>query len=355
MDSRRARYTVAAMPAIELLYQAAIEHTVPRMLIINAHRHALLSTLSEHSLQLDQGPGQLDLHQHFKPGHESLRNQGLQPAPSLPEYSNYYDSILLLPSKHKQQTYAWMAEAMRMLRHDGTLIMACANTHGAKSYASAMQRLAGNMVCRSKSKCRIFSASKTSVLDLDLCQQWCDAARPQRITRHGLIAHPGLFSWDHADIGSQLLIDHLPDNFTGRGMDLCCGYGLLSEHLLRTVPGIDTLHLLEADRLALDCAIQNTLSWQEKTSPHWLDAAQDALPDKLDWIVCNPPFHTGQQRDVELGKTIVKRGCQSLKRGGTIYVVANRKLAYEALMRTELKQCQTVIEANGFKVIKGIR
>ncbi len=337
-----------AMSAIDLLYHAAIDKSPARLLIINAHAHDLLPILSEKCEQLD-------LQQHFKHEHAAIQKMGMNASANLSSFDASYGSILILPSKNKQQTLAWMAEAMQRLEENGTILVACANNHGAKAYESALGTLAGNILSRSKSKCRIFSAKKRSSLDMELLAQWLSAGQATTISNHGLIAQPGLFSWDHADVGSQLLIDHLPDNFLGTGIDLCCGYGLLSEHLLRRSPDIDQLHMLEADRLALDCAVKNTVQWQQKVQTHWLDATHDALPEKLDWIVCNPPFHTAQQRDVELGKTIVQRACQSLKRGGTIYVVANRKLAYERLMQAELKQCQTVIEANGFKVIKGIR
>ena len=341
-------HTVPSMSAIDLLYQAALNRPSARTLIINAHAHALL-------LDLSKKCEQVDLHQHFKPEHAAIHQLGLHASATLSNLEKTYHSILLLPSKNKQQTLAWMAAAMQLLGSDGSLLVACANNHGAKSYESALQSLAGNTISRSKSKCRLFSAKKNTSLDTTLLAQWLSTGEAKAISSHGLIAQPGLFSWDHADIGSQLLIDHLPDNLSGTGMDLCSGYGLLSEHLLRTSPKIDTLHMVEADRLALDCAMLNTKPWQQKTVPHWFDATRDALLEKLDWIVCNPPFHTAQQRDVELGKTIVKRGCQHLKRGGSIYVVANRKLAYETLMQTELRECQTIIEANGFKIIKGIR
>ncbi len=336
------------MPATKLLYQSAIEKPFSRILVINTHADDLLIALSEKSEQLD-------LHQHFKPEHAALKKIGLNAVTGLSGLENAYDCILLLPSKNKQQTLGWIAEGMLRLNDGGAMIIACANGHGAKSYETALKTLAGNVVSRSKSKCRIFSATKTSTLSSDQLTEWLDTAKPKKVLSHNLIAQPGLFSWDHADIGSQLLIDHLPNNFSGTGLDLCCGYGLLSEHLLRTSPNISKLHMLEADRLALDCATQNTSPWQQKIQLHWLDATHDALPQKLNWIVCNPPFHTAQQRDVELGKTIVQRACQSLKRGGLLYLVANRKLAYERLMQAELHQCQTVIEANGFKVIKGTR
>ncbi len=331
------------MTATKLLYQAALEITSERILIINAHAHSLLTAM-----------GAIDLQQHFKPEYAAIKNIGLSVSPTLSDSSRLYDLILLLPAKNKQQTLGWMAEAMNRLSTNGKLMFASANAHGARSYESALKKLAGNVSSRSKSKCRLCSVRKTAAFNVPLAAQWLEDASPHSIGSHGLISRPGLFSWDHADNGSSLLIKKLPV-LRGNGMDLCCGYGLLAENILCRSTDIKQIHLLDADRLALDCARQNTASWQDIVQYHWKDAVHDSLPKQLDWVICNPPFHSGQSRDVELGKSIVLHACQSLRRGGQIYLVANRKLPYEQLLRSELQQCQIMIETDGFKLIKGIR
>jgi len=335
------------MSAIQLLYQTALDLSPSRLLIINAQADARLSEIRA----LVKQP---DLQQQLRPAYNALNRGGFTVSATMPDPSQRYAVILLLPSKNRQQTHAWMAEAMSRLQENGQLIVACANSHGAKSYASALQQLAGNIASRSKSKCRVFSARKTATFCSELATQWIDAALPRRIENHGLIAAPGLFSWNRPDIGSSLLLEQLPE-LSGAGMDLCCGYGLLAAHILQRCAGVKLIHLIEADRLALDCAIRNTAPWQQSIQPHWSDAVSEPLPEQLDWVVCNPPFHSGQNRDVELGQSIALRACKSLRRKGALYLVANRKLPYERLLRTELQQCQPLIETDGFKVIKGIR
>jgi len=335
------------MKAIELLYRAALETRSEQILIINAQAHALLITMKEQC-------SHLDIQQHFKPEYAAIQHIGLAVSPHWPASDNLYDLILLKPSKNKQQTQAWMALTFNSLKENGNIIVACANEHGAKSYESALEKLAGNIASRSKSKCRVFSARKSATFNSELAKQWIDAALPRRIDSHGLISRPGLFSWNRADTGSSLLLEKLPE-LSGIGMDLCCGYGLLSEQILHRQTGVEQIHLVEADRLALDCAIENTQSWKQSINSHWSDAASESLPDQLDWVVCNPPFHSGQNRDVGLGQSVALRACSSLKRGGVLYLVANRKLPYERLLQSELQQCQTMIETDGFKVIKGTR
>ena len=335
------------MPAIQLLYQSAIDGLSgeSRIAVVNAHADPLLKTISKQC-------SELTVIQHFKPEHDELLRLGLNGSQAL---DGEFDLILLSPAKNKLQTLGWMAEAMNHLVDSGKLLMACANNHGAKSYESALKTLAGGVGSISKSKCRVFSARKSVTLNHELAAQWIKDAKPRRVDSHGLSAQPGLFSWEKPDIGSQLLLKHLPDSMTGTGMDLCCGYGLLSVHLLENNPDIESLYMIEADRLALHCAEANTENWKAKVQPHWLDAVADPLPLKLDWIVCNPPFHTGQTRDVDLGQTIIANACKSLKRAGKLYMVANRKLPYETVLDRMLMGHQTVIQADGFKVIEATK
>jgi 16S rRNA (guanine1207-N2)-methyltransferase len=336
------------MPAIQLLYQAAIEtldDNPKRVVIFNAHSNPLLKKIAEQC-------GRLALLQHYKPEYNELKRIGLECSQNIETNT---DVALLIPSKSRQQTLGWMAEAMTNLVDGGKLIVSCANAHGARSYEKALKELTGNIGSSSKSKCRLFSTRKSATLDMELTQQWIADAQPRQVKTHGLISQPGLFSWEKPDIGSQLLLKYLPETLHGRGMDLCCGYGLLSEQLLKTSPDIEMLYLVEADRLALQCAGQNTKSWQEKVEPHWLDAAADPLPLKLDWVVCNPPFHRGQAQDVPLGQTIIANGCKSLKRGGRLYMVANRKLPYETTLDRMLMNHRTIVQEQGFKVIEGTK
>ncbi|MDT8376535.1 MAG: class I SAM-dependent methyltransferase [Mariprofundaceae bacterium] len=336
------------MPATQLLYQATLDSlhdNTTRAAIINGHADPLLKEIGRQCAQLT-------ILQHFKPLHDELLRLNFSCPHNL---EGEFDLILLTPSKNKQQTLGWMAGAMHHLADDARLMIGCANRHGAKSYEAALKKLAGNTRSSSKSKCRIFSARKSSSFNTELARQWINEAQPRRVESHGLVSQPGLFSWEKVDTGSQLLLTYLPADLHGRGMDLCCGYGLLSERLLKTSPDIETLHLADADRLALACAKQNTMPWQDRVVAHWLDAVTEPLPPKLDWIVCNPPFHTGQDQDIASGQSIIANSCKSLKRGGRLYMVANRKLPYEATLDRMLMNHRTVVQEQGFKIIEATK
>ncbi|MDQ6980546.1 MAG: methyltransferase [Ghiorsea sp.] len=329
-------------PALDLLLKAALSAAPQRVAFINATAHPLLLELTQHA-------SECVLSQTFKPYILELKNLGL----SVSDIEGQFDLVLLIPSKDKKQSLGWMAQAFEHLNDNGKLIVACENQYGAKSYESALKKLAGHAGSSSKSKCRLFSAKKIATLNVTLQQQWVDESKPNIIESHGLWAQAGLFSWKTADIGSQFLLKHLPV-FQGKGMDLCCGYGLLATHILKASQNITHMHLVEAESLALECAKKNVAEYDvTAVSFHHLDAANESLPKHLNFVVCNPPFHTGQNRDVELGQTIVNKACGALTHGGELYLVANRQLPYEHILKEYLRDVQCLAAGGGFKVLRG--
>ena len=138
-------------------------------------------------------------------------------------------------------------------------------------------------------------------------------------------------------------------------MDVCCGYGYLANRILSSHAGISELHLIDADRDALDCAIANTEGAHVAVHAHWLDAASESLPTGLDWIVLNPPFHRGKDVDLALGQAIATAACRSLRPGGRLAMVANRPLPYERLCKGMLTTCDIAEQSGGFKILEGVR
>ncbi len=335
--------------AIDLLYQAGLARCQQSHQPLDVHIWHAQAHVALHALK--NLASSLVCQQTFKPESDALKVLGIE---SVHDIHAVSELALLFPHKNKQQSLFYMAKAMQSLAMGGQIIIACANKHGAKSYQAALTLLAGHADASSKAKCRVFSARKTDAFDDGLADQWLKSGEIHPLDDLGLYSQAGLFSWNRADVGSQLLLTHLP-KLAGEGMDLCCGYGLLSMHILQHHPDIQALHLVDAEWQALLCAKKNTKAWASPCAYHYLDATTDALPNKLDWVVCNPPFHTGQTREVGLGQAIVAKACQSLKRGGQIWMVANRQLAYEQVLAHHLQEHHIIIEANGFKIIHGVR
>ena len=64
---------------------------------------------------------------------------------------------------------------------------------------------------------------------------------------------------------------------------------------------------------------------------HWIDVAR-GVPARYDAVVCNPPFHLGRDPDPALGIAFIRAAAAALVPGGRLWLVANRRLPYEAAL-----------------------
>lgn len=168
----------------------------------------------------------------------------------------------------------------------------------------------------------------------------------QRLGDNGLWTQPGVFSWDRDDAGSQLLIAALPA-LSGKVADLGCGIGVLASALLAS-PKVKRLELVDLDRRALEAARRNVED--PRVAFHWADARSGPDLTDLDFVVMNPPFHDSGQEDKALGQAFIRRARQMLRKGGTLWLVANRHLPYETVLGEQFSRVAPKSEGKGFKI-----
>lgn len=164
-------------------------------------------------------------------------------------------------------------------------------------------------------------------------------------------SQPGVFAWDRIDAGSLLLAEHLPA-LKGAGADLGCGYGALSTVVLRS-PAVTALTLIDLDRRAVEAARRNIED--VRASFHWADLRTVDANGDLDFVVMNPPFHDGGAEDRALGQAFIRQAAAMLKRGGTLWMVANRHLPYEAELKSAFKRVTPLEEGGGFKLFEAVK
>jgi 16S rRNA (guanine1207-N2)-methyltransferase len=172
------------------------------------------------------------------------------------------------------------------------------------------------------------------------------AGGPQIAEALGLWTQPGVFSWDRPDPGSLLLLSALPP-LAGRGADLGCGVGLLARALLAQ-PSVTHLDLVDVDRRAVEAARRNLDD--PRAECHWADARSAPELSGLDFVVMNPPFHRGGLEDKALGQAFIRRAHQILRKGGVLWLVANRHLPYESLLGALFGKVALKREGAGFKI-----
>ena len=185
---------------------------------------------------------------------------------------------------------------------------------------------------------------------------------PRRVEALSLWSQPGVFSWDRLDPGSALLARSLPA-LSGAGADMGCGIGYLALAVLRS-PKVERLILIDIDRRAVEAARRNV--GDRRADVQWADLAtvEPARPESdpvtpppggLDFVVTNPPFHSGGAEDRELGQVFIRRAARALRKGGALWLVANRHLPYEAALADSFARVEVKAEANGYKVFEARR
>lgn len=298
--------------------------------------------------------------QGFKPFAEQLERSGLSVRDV--DAAERFALVLVLPPRQREEARAVLARAVTHAS-DGGLVLACVpNAGGARSTQADLERLAGPCGHLSKHKCRVFwVAPRSGQVDAALLAEWAAHDEPRR-NAAGYLSRPGLFAWDRVDPASALLAGCLPDSLAGRVADLGAGYGYLSAQVVARCSGVTALDLYEAQARALGPARQNLAEACAEAGRavdvevHWHDVTT-GLSRRYDAIVSNPPFHQGREDLPALGRAFIKTAADALLPAGTLWLVANRHLPYEATLAERFSQVRTVVTQEGFKVIeaRGVR
>jgi len=322
----------------------------PRIAVINGINHTGLAALAAQADDLIVQQNQRDASLALQgAGHNITRDIRQEP----------FDLVLVLAGRQREQTMGWLAKGARLLHGNaapggGVLAVCTANGMGAKGYEKRLGELTEDLSVSSKSKCRFAFLYGDSISHPEVLDLWLMDAAPRLLADSGLVSCPGVFSWEHPDAGSRLLVEHLPADLAGRGMDLGCGNGYLSCHVLRHYSDIIEWHAVDVDAAAVDCAAQNLRSLASAFSvhTHWLDATQERLPEGMDVVLMNPPFHKDKADLVALGQAMIMAAQRSMHRQGRLFLVANRHLPYELLLDQSFERVSTLFEGGGYKVIR---
>lgn len=252
-------------------------------------------------------------------------------------------AVIAAPPGTLERRYV-LALALRALRPGGALTAVAPKDKGGSRLGKELEAFGCEVVETGRQHQRIAQVRKvTEPVGLD---DAISQGGPQVAPRLGLWSQPGVFSWDRPDPGSHLLVAGLPA-LSGRGADLGCGVGVLARAVL-TSAAVTQLELVDIDGRAVAAARCNVQDPRARF--HWADAR--GAPDlaDLDFVVMNPPFHDAGAEDRELGRAFIRRAHQVLRRGGVLWLVANRHLPYEAVLVELFSKAALKSEAQGFKV-----
>ena len=279
----------------------------------------------------------------------SFWNPALEAVPDLKGFK----SVILFAPKQKDEMRYLTALALENLK-SGVLVLAAANEAGGKILAKTLVGFGVKISETSKHKCRVVwtnepgRAAPIMINEAKIKGGW--QQRPD-----GMWSLPGLFSWDHLDIGTDALLHHLPFSLSGKGADFGCGIGVIGQRLLQRYKDIKHLICIDRDIRALEACKKNLNEWQGRFDTRQMNLTQPVDLANLDFIVMNPPFHSGKKQSVAMGQAFIANAARSLKQGGMLVFVANSHLPYEETLGAHFTFYRTLNEAKGFKIIEAVR
>ncbi|MBC7236357.1 MAG: methyltransferase [Chloroflexi bacterium] len=293
--------------------------------------------------------------------------QAVDVAAALPEPDSVEVALVTLP-KGRDFARLVLLSAARALVRGGRLYLAGANRAGIKSVARDVEALLGPgrlLGYKGGHRAFLFTASAPTE-DALLPDIFAEPGIPQG-TYHQIEAmvggngeaqiyrldtRPGIFSWEHLDPGTALLLNVVRPAPDERLLDAGCGYGILGIHLgLQASHGETTL--VDTDILAIECARRNVGRYGPQNARLLLEDVihvLDAGPYTL--IVSNPPFHSGQDVRVDMTYALIHGAYEALLRNGRLVLVANRFLPYRIAMEARFGNVITLAATGQYHVLE---
>jgi 16S rRNA (guanine1207-N2)-methyltransferase len=175
---------------------------------------------------------------------------------------------------------------------------------------------------------------------------------------HTVVNHAGVFCADRLDVGTRLLLAHLPQRSgPDRVVDLGCGNGVVGTAAALANPASDVLFTDESYQAV--ASAEETFAASSPPGAKAEFAVGDALtalpPDSADLVLLNPPFHSHRATTDAAARRMFTTARAALAPGGELWVVGNRHLGYHARLRRLFGNCDVVAPQPKYVVLRSTK
>ncbi len=301
---------------------------------------------AEPGFRWPDGLAQPSLVQGFRPYVLQLQSAGKVVTPRADEKD--HDLVLVLAGRHRGRNELQIAEAIERSTAGGLVVVAGGKDDGIASLRKRIGAMLPLEDSQSKHHGVAFwfrrgeEASEAAAL--------LRAENPQVLVEGRFRTAPGMFSFDRVDAGSRLLADSLPGDIKGAVADFCAGWGYLSSAVVGKARSLSALDLYEADFESVEAARENLGDAGVEPRFFWRDLLKEPAERRYDVIVMNPPFHQDRSADPDIGRGMIKAAAAALKSGGRLFMVANKRLPYEAALEASFSHGSEIARDDAFKV-----
>ncbi len=285
--------------------------------------------------------------------HQAFQNTGIHSHFSVEFPQANFDQVVIFIPKSKELLNYILHVVVSHLKLGQNVFLVGEKKGGVERAAKQLQPYGKTLKLDSARHCQFWQMKIEKTEQLKPLEHWLKSYTVQ-IDQDQLkvCALPGVFSQDHLDVGTAVLVPYLSQVKSGKIADFGCGAGIISAYLAKLNPN-QQIFALDVDAFALrstELTFQkNNLDLNQLTLQP-VTGFRDA-PKDLDAIVSNPPFHQGIHTNYDASEELCQLASVHLKNSGELWIVANRFLNYPPLIEQSFGQCMVKADQQGFKVL----
>jgi len=239
-----------------------------------------------------------------------------------------FDLILMWHAAHlgKDFYFEMIHKSKRCLKMGGAFHIAIKTRKGAKSIASFMNKIYGNVETLRISKgYRILQSVRESEMGEEIDEGYEYQIKTELLDKNYIFqTRPGIFSRKEIDAGTLLLIEAMDIRESDTVLDLGCGYGPLGIVASQIAHQVK-VHLVDTNIRAVRCTRYNIAANRCHNAQAYVSDGFEAVSGiEFDVIFSNPPTHSG--KDVIL--PFIRDGYRQLKSNGRFFLVAAKPKMY---------------------------
>lgn len=281
----------------------------------------------------------------------------------LPEEAGRFDVVVMELPKGRKLARRWLMEGYEALREGGHFYLAGPNQEGIQPVIQDAQELFGNAVVKGYKKGNRVARmvkKETQVDEVSWSQEagilpgsWYPFAAEIRGMHFLLKSLPGIFSFDHIDEGTHLLLDQLEITPGSRVLDMGCGYGLIG--LMAARLGAGWVDMVDSSLLAVAAAKENLRDNNIQMAKAFAgDILSWVRNERYDYILSNPPFHSGKEVVYDISQAFIQQSRDILRPGGKLILVANAFIRYDRLIGQIFGNVSSPVKTSKYHILCGI-
>jgi len=200
-------------------------------------------------------------------------------------------------------------------------------------------------------RCRVIQAGDPVKRGATKLEDWIEPISDPRLPRDPWVSFPGCFAHAKVDQGTDLLLAHLPEIAPGaRVLDFACGTGVVGGVVQAATRDAEIV-LLDNDALSLEAAHLNLPRATTVLSQGFSGLGEHSF----DWIVSNPPYHSGKAGTAHVLKDLCLGASGYLRSGGGLRLVVQSTHAILPLLEKSFPEVSVVAESSSFRVWNALK